>query len=194
MTTLEAKKQYLDAIESSGLTQKEWYWKVYLKSDHWKELRERAFALHGRYCAKCSATKRLDVHHITYRWIFDVTPEHLQILCRPCHQQEHPEKQVVKPKKILPHPKKSAKKSASPKSKHWHWEASLALMMKSAKRKDDHMLESKCLKRLIRRFKDRLSSEEVSMLQRRRNALRKAERKRKAMEAEHKKRRILLRC
>jgi hypothetical protein len=95
----ESDARLQSEITSSGLTRKEWYRTIYLRSDHWKELRAQAFEAHGRKCAKCPSTTNLDVHHLRYGLIFDVTPKDLQILCRPCHDKEHaPAPQ--KPKKV----------------------------------------------------------------------------------------------
>jgi hypothetical protein len=93
-----------EQLQTMGLTGRDWYRTVYLKSEHWLRLRELALALHGRECAKCHATKHLDVHHLRYREIYDVLPEDLQILCRPCHDLEHPQEKArqqpsQKPKK-----------------------------------------------------------------------------------------------
>lgn len=73
------------------LTRREWYRIVYLQSDHWKALSAAARNHHGKQCAKCPRTKRLDVHHLNYRNIYDVTVDDLQVLCRPCHKREHGE-------------------------------------------------------------------------------------------------------
>ena len=77
------------AISDHGKTRKEWYREVYLKSDHWFNLRKAAKAKFGPKCAKCNASKKVDVHHLEYRNIFDVTVDDLQILCRNCHDLEH---------------------------------------------------------------------------------------------------------
>jgi hypothetical protein len=67
----------------------QWYREVYLRSDHWQNLRKLAFQTYGRICSKCRAIGRLDVHHLRYRNIFDVLVTDLQILCRQCHEREH---------------------------------------------------------------------------------------------------------
>lgn len=66
-----------------------WYREVYLFSDHWKSLRLQAFKEGGRHCHRCPATTHLDVHHLRYRRLYDVTVQDLQILCRKCHEREH---------------------------------------------------------------------------------------------------------
>lgn len=71
------------------LTRREWYREIYLNSDHWKTLRELAFKAHGRRCERCRKSFQIDVHHLTYRNIFDVTAADLQVLCRRCHGKTH---------------------------------------------------------------------------------------------------------
>lgn len=78
-------------IEASGLTRKEWYNTIYLRSDHWEVLRGRALIYYGRKCLKCPATTQLQVHHLNYRNIYDVILDDLQVLCMTCHHKEHPE-------------------------------------------------------------------------------------------------------
>lgn len=68
----------------------EWYRNVYLKSEHWKELRGRKLK-ENPTCERCPSSKRLDVHHIRYRNIFDVETSDLLTLCRKCHNKEHTE-------------------------------------------------------------------------------------------------------
>jgi hypothetical protein len=82
-------RDYKEEINLSGLTQKEWYRTIYLYSDHWRSLREAAFAAHGRKCHCCPAKNRLEVHHLRYKAIYDVEVGDLQVLCRNCHQKEH---------------------------------------------------------------------------------------------------------
>lgn len=91
-------RDYREEIKTSGLTQKEWYRTIYLVSDHWKSLRQAAFAAHGRKCHDCGKSGILDVHHLNYKAIYDVEVSDLQILCRKCHKKEHAAP-VMKPRK-----------------------------------------------------------------------------------------------
>lgn len=84
-----AADQLRYAVSLSGLSMREWYRTVYLASAHWQNLRARVFESQGRLCAKCGATRVLDVHHLNYHHIFDVQPLDLQVLCRSCHENEH---------------------------------------------------------------------------------------------------------
>jgi hypothetical protein len=81
--------RYKQEIEASGLSQKEWYAKVYLKSDHWKALKKAKAKEVGRKCEICGVTKRLEFHHDNYRDIYDVTTADLRILCKTHHHEFH---------------------------------------------------------------------------------------------------------
>lgn len=81
--------RYKQEIEASGLSQKEWYHQVYLKSDHWKSLKQAKVKEVGRKCAICRATKKLEFHHDNYRDIYDVTTADLRILCKTHHHEFH---------------------------------------------------------------------------------------------------------
>lgn len=95
--------RYKQEIEASGLSQKEWYAKVYLKSDHWKALKKAKAKEVGRKCQICGATKKLEFHHDNYRDIYDVTTADLRILCHTHHHEFHfgtkPEKSAQKKQK-----------------------------------------------------------------------------------------------
>lgn len=70
---------------------KKWYgdYATYLKSEKWQVKRLELFALRGRKCETCSATKNIQVHHLHYRNIFDEKMEDLQALCVKCHRKVH---------------------------------------------------------------------------------------------------------
>lgn len=65
-----------------------YYREVYLSSDHWKALRSRKLSANP-VCECCGTSKRLDIHHLNYRNLYDVTLDDLQTLCRRCHHLEH---------------------------------------------------------------------------------------------------------
>ena len=67
---------------------RDYYRKTYLKSDHWKALRASKLK-QSPCCEKCGAKHRLDVHHLDYKNLYDVTLEDLMTLCRRCHEAEH---------------------------------------------------------------------------------------------------------
>lgn len=79
-------KNFLDQeVKRSGLPYKEWYWNVYLQSDHWKELRARKLKEAKYKCQCCGKARPLDVHHNNYRSIYDVKLSDLLAVCRRCH-------------------------------------------------------------------------------------------------------------
>jgi hypothetical protein len=76
-------------ISNSGLSKKDWYWQVYLKSDHWHDIRTTALENANHRCKNCGCGGPLDVDHIRYKSIYNVTQDDLQVLCRKCHNAEH---------------------------------------------------------------------------------------------------------
>jgi hypothetical protein len=55
----------------------------------WADFREHALARLGRFCSRCGATKRLQVHHVTYaRWMREKL-EDVVVLCFDCHRDHH---------------------------------------------------------------------------------------------------------
>lgn len=75
-----------------------YYRNVYLKSEHWKNLRKEKLEK-TPFCEKCKTTLSLDIHHKEYRELFDVRIGDLQTLCRVCHEKEHKNKDIKKEKK-----------------------------------------------------------------------------------------------
>lgn len=76
-------------IADSGLKKKQWYRQIYLKSDHWRDLRQTALEKAGCKCSNCGCGGTLDVHHERYKSIYNVTQDDLSVLCRKCHKAEH---------------------------------------------------------------------------------------------------------
>lgn len=64
-------------------------YRTYLKTPEWDGRRRQALYDAGYRCERCGAASPLDVHHLTYRNIFNEAPEDLQALCRPCHNWIH---------------------------------------------------------------------------------------------------------
>jgi len=77
-----------------------YYREVYLKSDHWKLLREEKLNRNPT-CQQCGSSVCLDVHHKDYRGLYDVRLNDLQTLCRKCHNKKHKRKDHKKPKRNL---------------------------------------------------------------------------------------------
>jgi HNH endonuclease len=64
-------------------------YRAYLTSPHWKSLRREKILSVGRKCEVCGFDRRVQVHHIVYRSLFDVTLEDLVVLCNRCHKLAH---------------------------------------------------------------------------------------------------------
>lgn len=60
----------------------------YLRSKEWKLIKEKII-LRDKCCRRCGNNKELQVHHITYKNIFNERPSDLFTLCRSCHEEEH---------------------------------------------------------------------------------------------------------
>lgn len=63
-------------------------YKKYLKSPAWQKKRNARLVFDDFTCQKCGAKKDLDVHHLTYRSIYDENVcRDLVTLCRKCHEE-----------------------------------------------------------------------------------------------------------
>lgn len=119
MNASEAKVKRDAMVRESGLSGRDWYREVYLMSDHWKDLRLRALHRGGKKqrCNRCGFPDNLDVHHLNYRNIYDVTVDDLEVLCRRCHMIEHGEApKPAKPPKPKRH-KGIGRKERKPRQK-----------------------------------------------------------------------------
>jgi hypothetical protein len=66
------------------------YLSEYLKSPYWQAVRTRALQRAGGCCQRCRRqSRRLDVHHLTYRNLGQERESELMVLCRECHEAEH---------------------------------------------------------------------------------------------------------
>jgi hypothetical protein len=63
-------------------------YKTYLKSEHWKNLRELKIK-NKEKCELCGEKNKLNVHHMEYRNLLDVTQYCLRTLCEKCHKTIH---------------------------------------------------------------------------------------------------------
>lgn len=108
MTDPASSRLQKELAKHPALSRKEWYRTIYLLSPHWIDLREKAKLQHGESCTTCGSKRRLDVHHLNYRNIYDVSVEDLQVLCRRCHDAVHDT-----PKEKKPGAKKRKKKRAN---------------------------------------------------------------------------------
>lgn len=70
---------------SNNMTNK---YKQYLNSKEWLDIRLDIITTRKK-CERCGSTNRLQVHHKTYKNIFNEEPEDLELLCGGCHKKEH---------------------------------------------------------------------------------------------------------
>ena len=65
-------------------------YKQYIRSDMWRDLREKRLKMDAYQCTRCFSTTNLQVHHRKYpdSWHKDNTAN-LQTLCQSCHLSKH---------------------------------------------------------------------------------------------------------
>lgn len=61
----------------------------YLQSSHWKAFRKKFFESHWRRCIGCHVTKKLHLHHKTYKNLGQEKDSDVCILCKRCHFKLH---------------------------------------------------------------------------------------------------------
>lgn len=67
----------------------------YLNSTRWKTFRSLVIIDRGGQCERCHSSSNLRVHHKTYeRWQREELGD-VELLCKDCHQLEHPDKRVI---------------------------------------------------------------------------------------------------
>lgn len=59
----------------------------FLKSDAWREVREKRIAIDGGECLICKSRENLQVHHISYNDLLDLN--NLRTVCKRCHDDIH---------------------------------------------------------------------------------------------------------
>lgn len=64
-------------------------YQAYLLTNHWGRFRRRAIAHYGGRCERCSAERRLEVHHLRYPTLGTETMDDVRVLCRRCHDARH---------------------------------------------------------------------------------------------------------
>lgn len=72
----------------------------YIGSAQWAEKRLAIMERAGGVCEKCTKRKARQVHHLTYKNLFDEPLEDLQAVCMPCHQAYHPGKWELEPRPL----------------------------------------------------------------------------------------------
>lgn len=67
-------------------------YEAYINSQEWKELKIDLLQQRGCSCERCNkklAPNKLQVHHKTYERLYEELATDLEILCGPCHMNEH---------------------------------------------------------------------------------------------------------
>ena len=70
-------------------------YKNYLKTEHWRSIREERLKKDNFKCYLCDSKIKLNVHHVTYRKkdkssiLFNESNGHLLTLCEDCHLLYH---------------------------------------------------------------------------------------------------------
>lgn len=72
------------------------YRRLYLRSRHWREVRQNAIRLSFHKCQDCGKTGPLDVHHRSYAHLGDERRSDLVVLCRYCHAERHALKEAAR--------------------------------------------------------------------------------------------------
>jgi hypothetical protein len=132
MSNTSKSDQISREIKESGLSMKDWYRQIYLKSDHWRQIRVKALAASNFSCSGCGYKDMLQVHHLTYSNLGDESVEDLMALCSRCHGLAHDLLKEMKEKvdpaiqrRVMSHflyyatiPKSSRKKGVKAKKNH----------------------------------------------------------------------------
>ena len=77
---------YLDGNTNK---QKEMAYSRYLLTGHWRRARAAAIKQAGGKCTVCQSTRRLHVHHLHYKTIWNERANDVVVLCEHCHNQLH---------------------------------------------------------------------------------------------------------
>ena len=67
-----------------------WYlYDLYLRSDTWKQKRKLVFERDKNTCKVCNVETATEVHHLTYKNIYNEELEDLIAICYDCHKKQH---------------------------------------------------------------------------------------------------------
>lgn len=61
----------------------------YLRSPWWRARSAAELARTGGRCERCASRRRVEVHHHTYRNLWNEQPGDLEVLCHDCHSAHH---------------------------------------------------------------------------------------------------------
>ncbi|MCK4259880.1 MAG: hypothetical protein KAX49_12940 [Halanaerobiales bacterium] len=78
---------------------RQWYRDTYLKSIHWKRLRDILISDVDYKCEECHKKREnLECHHLTYDNLGRELREDIKVLCKRCHTKKHPKRIKTKTK------------------------------------------------------------------------------------------------
>jgi 5-methylcytosine-specific restriction endonuclease McrA len=73
-------------------------YKIYLNSDHWKDVRKKFWASKlPKYCGGCGSKKGLSLHHKTYKRLGSERLTDFILVCNDCHLKIHKKNNNNKP-------------------------------------------------------------------------------------------------
>jgi hypothetical protein len=61
----------------------------YIRSAHWKAFCITVRAKRGIACERCGSTRNTQIHHKTYKRLFNELLEDVELLCNVCHEIQH---------------------------------------------------------------------------------------------------------
>ena len=64
-------------------------YRAYMQSSEWEAKKRAYFKTHARACKACGSTRRLHLHHVSYRLLGREPLSDLVCLCHPCHDRVH---------------------------------------------------------------------------------------------------------
>ena len=65
-------------------------YRIYLQSDHWKEIRREFLEDENYQCEICGG-KANQVHHKNYNCLYEEERDDVEVVCWECHQDRHVE-------------------------------------------------------------------------------------------------------
>jgi len=83
-------------IFSFGHTRYSLKYKLYLKSEKWRQFRQEQIRLANYRCERCERQGSLQVHHRHYRTLGNERAEDVEVLCYSCHRQADKERKARK--------------------------------------------------------------------------------------------------
>ena len=83
------KKKKIRKVKKVVKLKKQYTYKEYLLSPEWKKIRKRTLERANNKCEICKITRAYQVHHKTYKRLFNEKDSDLVAICGICHQDQH---------------------------------------------------------------------------------------------------------